>query len=222
MNKNKFIAKAGFTLIEMIVSLGVFAVVVTTAVGAVLMLIATNQQLQGEQSVMTNLSFALDTMTREIRTGTNIYCVTRANYFENGSDNEFEDSNNPESTINDDVADCSTGRFPGNHQLQGVSFYEGGNSITGSVGARRIMYYYDADAKTLMRRVGNQEAQSIVSSGLVIQNAEFFVTGTDRQETTDDAEQPTVTLYIEAQEKDDTTAKTYYLSTTVTQRTLDL
>ncbi len=84
------------------------------------------------------------------------------------------------------------------------------------------MYYYDADAKTLMRRVGNQEAQSIVSSGLVIQNAEFFVTGTSRQETTNDAEQPTVTLYIEAQEKDDTTAKTYYLSTTVTQRTLDL
>ncbi len=222
MNNNKFIAKAGFTLIEMIVSLGVFAVVVTTAVGAVLMLIATNQQLQGEQSVMTNLSFALDTMTREIRTGTNIYCVTRANYSELGSDNEFDDSNNPESTIDDDVADCSTGRYPSNHQLQGVSFYEGGNSITGSFGARRIMYYYDADAKTLMRRVGNQEAQSIVSSGLVIQNAEFFVTGTSRQETTNDAEQPTVTLYIEAQEKDDTAAKTYYLSTTVTQRTLDL
>lgn len=222
MNNNKFIAKAGFTLIEMIVSLGVFAVVVTTAVGAVLMLIATNQQLQGEQSVMTNLSFALDTMTREIRTGTNIYCVTRANYFDGGSDNEFDDSNSPESIIDDNVADCSTGRFPENHQLQGVSFYEGGGSITAAAGARRIMYYYDADQKTLMRRVGNQDAQSIVSSGLVIQNAEFFVTGTSRLETTDDAEQPTVTLYIEAQEKDDSSAKTYYISTTVTQRTLDL
>jgi prepilin-type N-terminal cleavage/methylation domain-containing protein len=213
---------AGFTLIEMIVSLGVFSVVVTTAVGAVLMLIATNQQLQGEQSVMTNLSFALDTMTREIRTGFNIYCDQRPNYSAGGPANIFDDSNNHDTILGNNVSDCAGGRSPSSHQLQGVSFYEGGNSITSGSGSRRILYFYDADAKTIMRRVGNQDAQSIVSSGLVIQNAEFFVTGTNRLEVSDDVEQPTVTLYIEAQEKDDPTAKTYYLSTTVTQRTLDL
>ena len=65
----------GFTLVEMIVS-RYFSIVVTTAVGAMLVLISTNQQLQSEQNVMTNLSFALDTMTREIRTGYNYYCTT--------------------------------------------------------------------------------------------------------------------------------------------------
>ena len=73
-----------------------------------------------------------------------------------------------------------------------------------------------------MRRVGNDDAQSIVSSGLVVQNAEFFVTGSTPSDGGVDVEQPTVTIYIEAQDVDDPTAKSYYLQTTVTQRTLDL
>ena len=212
----------GFTLIEMIVSLGVFSVVVTTAVGAMLMLISTNQQLQGEQSVMTNLAFALDTMTREIRTGYNYYCTSAVNYNAGGAANIFDDDNNPETLIGVNTSDCSTGR-PNNAQLQGLSFYEGGDSITGNVsGARRIMYFYDEDAKTIMRRVGNNDAQAIVSSGLVIQNAVFHVTGSSPLSSGNNTEQPTVTIYIEAQEKDEPTAKTYYIETTVTQRTLDL
>jgi prepilin-type N-terminal cleavage/methylation domain-containing protein len=77
MPKRPFYKQAGFTLIEMIVSLGVFSVVVTTAVGAILVLVNTNLQLQSEQSVMTNLSFALDTMTREMRTGFKYFCDAR-------------------------------------------------------------------------------------------------------------------------------------------------
>ena len=60
----------GFTLIEMIVSLTLFSAVITIAVGAFLVLLAANKQLQEEQAVLTNLSFALDSMTREIITGT--------------------------------------------------------------------------------------------------------------------------------------------------------
>jgi len=216
--------QSGFTLIEMIVSLGVFSVVATTAVGAMLILISTNQQLQAEQSVMTNLAFALDTMTREIRTGYFYYCDERPNRTSGGSSNIFNNSNNHEGIVGTNVRDCSGGRGTGNN-LQGVSFYEGGNSITGTAGARRIMYFFDgtdADNKTIMRRVGNQDAQSIVSSGLVIENAEFVVTGSAGLEGTGNIEQPTVTIYIEARDRNDTNSKRYYLQTTVTQRTLDL
>lgn len=212
----------GFTLIEMIVSLGVFSVVVTTAVGAMLVLISTNQQLQAEQSVMTNLAFALDTMTREMRTGFNYYCESRPNYSAGGPSNIFDDANDHEGVVGDSTADCATGRSNPSWQLQGVSFYEGGDSLTGSSGDRRILYFYDSAAKSIFRRVGNDDAQSIVSSGLVIQQAEFFVTGSDPLISTNNFEQPTITLYIEAQEKDDPTLKSYYLNTTVTQRTLDL
>jgi prepilin-type N-terminal cleavage/methylation domain-containing protein len=214
--------QAGFTLIEMIVSLGVFAIVVTTAVGALLVLISTNQQLQAEQSVMTNLSFALDTMTREMRTGYNYYCQTESSYSASGSSNIFVDGNNHESFLTNRTQDCPNGRVPSTHTLQGVSFYEGGNSLTGNDGDKRILYFYDSAEKTIKRRVGNSPAQSIVSSGLVIQNAEFVVTGSSVQSDGDDTEQPTVTVYIEAQDKNDPASKTYHMQTTVTQRSLDL
>jgi prepilin-type N-terminal cleavage/methylation domain-containing protein len=170
---------AGFTLIEMIVSLGIFAIVVTTAVGAMLMLISNNQRLQAEQSVMTNLSFALDTMTREIRTGFNYYCDEELSLSSGGTNNIF--SYNQESIISGpptgETRDCPSGRTTGSlTAVQGISFFEGGDSLTGSTG-NRILYYYDRDAKTIMRRLSNETAQSIVSSGLDIVDAQFTVTG---------------------------------------------
>ena len=167
---------------------------------------------------MTNLSFALDTMTREMRTGYNYYCSGRSNYSAGGANNIFKDTNDHEAEVLARTNDCSSGRGSGEN-LQGVSFYEGGDSLTGA-SARRIQYFYDSTGttKTIKRRVGNQPAQSIVSSGLNITDANFYVSGTA---TTSDAVQPTITVYIEAQEVDDP-GKTYYLETTVTQRSLDL
>jgi type II secretory pathway pseudopilin PulG len=182
----------------MIVSLGIFSIVVTTAVGAMLILISTNQQLQSEQNVMTNLSFALDTMTREIRTGYNYYC------------------SNLESVISgDQVLNCPAGR--GLSTKQGISFYEGGESLTGASVSPRILYYYDSIQQSIYRRIGGDPAQAIISSGLSITDAQFYVTGT----TVGDDEQPTVTIYLEAEDKTEP-GKKYYLQTTVTQRILDI
>ncbi len=212
----------GFTLIEMIVSLGVFSVVVTTAVGAFLVLIATNQQLQSEQSVMTNLAFALDTMTREIRTGYNYYCAGRPNYNSGGAEAIFDISDSQEA-VGAGTNSCPNG-MRNNDNLHGVSFYEGGNSITG-VGQRRILYFYDKVDKKIMRRVGDEVAQPIVSSGIDIVDANFFVTGSETQlSNPTEYRQPTVTIYIDAIEANGNSAtdKHYRLQTTVTQRTLDL
>jgi len=222
MKKYHAYKQSGFTLIEMIVSLGVFSVVVTTAVGAMLVLVSTNQQLQAEQSVMTNLSFALDTMTREIRTGFHYNCVQRASYSTDIA-NIFSGTPGGHETLGDIINDCPNGRGSGMN-LQGISFYEGGDSITGA-GARRILYYYDGtdpNNKRIMRRVGDQSPQSIVSSGLSIINAEFVVTGSAKFGSIGNTEQPTVTIYIEAQDRNSSTGKIHYLQTTVTQRTLDL
>lgn len=210
--------QSGFSLVEMIVSLGVFSIVVTTAVGALLVVIGTNQQLQAEQSVMTNLAFAMDSMTREMRTGYNYYCEQRAN--KTGTNNIFNDSTDHENVVASSTKDCPVG-VTGSNKLQGVSFYEGGNSITGPTG-HSIFYYYDDEEQKLFRRVGNDAAQSIVSSGLKITKAEFFVTGSETLSDTDDIEQPTVTIYLEAKETDSVDDKTYHLQTTVTQRTLDI
>lgn len=188
----------GFTLIEMLVALSLFTIVMTIVVGSLLVLIDGNRQLQGEQSVMTNLSFAMDSMTREIRTGKNYYC---ANSF--GGSQLTPDANQ----------DCMAGN-------NGISFIEAGGSITGATDGR-IAYYFDSGNKTLMRKVGDT-AQSIVSNGISIDEAKFFVTGSDNFNQTSDVNQPAVTIIIKASETGIVGEKPYILQTTITQRELDL
>ena len=206
----------GFTLIEMIVSLALFSVVVTVAIGALLVLVQSNDDLQGEQNVMTNLSFALDSMTREIRTGTRYYC--RSSVSNSGI---FNDGNSLEA-LADQTQDCPNG-LPNGHRFRGVAFLEAGESITGA-SASRILYYYDENAGQIFRRVGDNPAQSIVSSGISIEEAQFFVTGSNSVDAANDVVQPTVTIQIQAIDLNDTSTNppVYYLQTTVTQRTLDL
>ncbi len=66
----------GFTLVEMIVSLAIFSVVAVIAIGALLKVIDANKKAQSIQSSVTNLNFALESMSRDIRTGTDIECST--------------------------------------------------------------------------------------------------------------------------------------------------
>ena len=64
----------GYTLIELIISVGLFALVMTLAAGAYLTIIGISRQTQGITSGIDNVSFALETMTRTIRTSTNYGC----------------------------------------------------------------------------------------------------------------------------------------------------
>ncbi|MFM2330556.1 MAG: hypothetical protein RLZZ26_63 [Candidatus Parcubacteria bacterium] len=66
----------GYTLIELIIAVGLFALVMTLASGAYLMMININRQAQGITSGIDNVSFAIEMMTRTIRTGTNYGCLS--------------------------------------------------------------------------------------------------------------------------------------------------
>lgn len=217
-NMQRSAKQSGFTLIEMIVSLALFSVVVTIAVGALLVLIASNQRLQNEQSVMTNLSFALDSMTREIRTGTNYYCLTRNAAHQGPTGARLFNDN---AVLNSDLtADCATGRNPEAYRYHGMAFVEGGQSVAGAP-ETKIAYFYDKNEQTIYRRISGQAAQSIVSSGIIITDAEFYVTSSTVLDS-GDLGQPIVTIVLEAKDSSDPTEKTYKIQTTVTQRTLDL
>jgi type II secretory pathway pseudopilin PulG len=216
----------------MIVALAVFSVVVTISVGALLSLIATNGQLQSERTVMTNLSFALDSMTREIRTGTGYYCEDANNYNQSGNKSVFRDGIDLDTVISNSRQDCPDGKTGVNlRPLRGVSFIEAGDSIT--EGAQRILYFYDAGISgntspdtegKIFRKVGNNPAQSIVSSGIYIEDARFFVTGgAPLSDGTSNLDQPAVTIYIKARENvAGINGKSYEIQTTVVQRTLDI
>lgn len=64
----------GFTLVEIVVSLAIFSIVAVVALGALLKIVNSNQKAQAIQSSISNLNFALDTMSRELRVGTDYYC----------------------------------------------------------------------------------------------------------------------------------------------------
>lgn len=226
-------SQSGFTLIEMIVSLALFSVVVTIAVGALLILIASNRQLQNEQSILSNLSFALDSMTREIRTGTNYYCMSGITDSWGPPNQKIFASNNPNLPMDEKiVGNCITGKIDG-RPLHGLAFDEGGRSVTDGAANRRISYFFNQNDGKLYRRLSGFAPESIVSDGIYIAHAEFFVTATNKLFANNEDKQAKVTIFIEAyaseadflaDENDESGSRefSHKIQTTITQRTLDI
>lgn len=74
-NKNK---NAGFTLIEIMVAVSIFAIVMMVAIGAVLAIVSANKKAESLSSVINNLNFALEAMNRDLRTGYDYVCIDPA------------------------------------------------------------------------------------------------------------------------------------------------
>ncbi|MEI6304602.1 MAG: type II secretion system protein [Candidatus Taylorbacteria bacterium] len=69
----------GFTLVEMIVSLAIFSIVAVVALGALMKIIGANKKAQTLQSAMTNINFALESMSREMRVASKFACFNSEN-----------------------------------------------------------------------------------------------------------------------------------------------
>jgi prepilin-type N-terminal cleavage/methylation domain-containing protein len=66
---------AGFTLVEVIVSLAIFAVVVTVAMVGLLTVLDASRQARAGAETVDNLNFVVDDMIRRIRTGYDFDCA---------------------------------------------------------------------------------------------------------------------------------------------------
>lgn len=70
MSNMKYIhSQKGFTLVEMVVSLGVFSLVMVVAMGAFLKITEVNKRAQNIKNAVNNINFTLEAMSRELRTG---------------------------------------------------------------------------------------------------------------------------------------------------------
>lgn len=87
----------GFTLVELIVSVGLFAIVVTITMTAYLRLISIERRSRATNDVVTNLSFVVDSMARGIRTGTGYQCDGGTNCA-SGTKFSFVDENGQNTT----------------------------------------------------------------------------------------------------------------------------
>lgn len=191
------ISQHGFSLIELLVSLSLFTIVILMAVGTLLILIDANAKAQSTQDVMTNLTFALDSMTREIRTGRGYYCADTL----------------PDSISEDTTLDCEEGT--------GLSIVEGGSSLTAESGSPRIAYRFEGGA--VERRVGDGSWLPLTSDVVTITDMYFTVTGADTYTENNDTVQPRVTVFLAGTAGDREDARSNFsIQTTVTRRTLDI
>ena len=194
----------GFTLIEMLVSLALYTIVAVIAVGTLLVLIGGNSQSTGDQAVVTSLSYALDSMTRDIRTGTQYYCGTAAQATSSAILN---------STTT--VRNCST-------PSAGFSFRESGTSTTNGKSNNRIAYYYLANQ--LWRQVGANPAEAMLGDDIKVTAVNFFTSGASPLHISPFGEiyQPTVTIIIDAIAVSTSNPRPFTIQTTITQRELDI
>jgi prepilin-type N-terminal cleavage/methylation domain-containing protein len=74
---------AGFTLIELMVAMSIFSVVMVMSMTSVFTIISVNRKAQSLSSVIDNLNFAVESMTRTIKTNTEYTIGTDAVTVEN-------------------------------------------------------------------------------------------------------------------------------------------
>lgn len=76
-NKQKNSGKdGGFTLIELMVATSIFVIIMLASMGALFTLLDAAKSSRALRSAMDNVNFAMESMTRSIRMGTNYYCGT--------------------------------------------------------------------------------------------------------------------------------------------------
>ena len=72
----------GFTLVELLVVLGLFSSVMTLATGALYTSQAVNTKLQETQSILDNANLSMEVIARDIRYGSDFYCTSEPLVFQ--------------------------------------------------------------------------------------------------------------------------------------------
>lgn len=193
MKKMHHTHEHGFTLVEMIVAIGLFSVVMLVSVGALLALINANRKAHALQSVMNNLNITLDGLVRATRMGSTYHC--------GGS------GTSPPLA----AADCSEGDST-------FAFEPYGNT---SVDQPWIYSFAQDENGTgrIYKSENGQTAVAITAPEVSIEDVKFYVVGTLRG----DSVQPKVVVVIKGTAGLSQSNKTtFHIEATAVQRVLDL
>ena len=207
---------AGFALIELIVSVGLFMAVMLVAVGALTSMAEADRKAQGIQAIVDNLNFALDDISRNVRTGTYFHCV--------------------DGGVNPNGEPLANLSVPGNCASSGSTYV----AIEGSRGNSanqndQIVYWYSSNCSGLSGYSGGCIEKSVnsgatflplTSPSVFVDALRFYVTGscplTSGAGCTPDALQPKAVAILSAHIPLNAGTQTNLnLQTTLTQRVYD-
>ncbi len=82
-NNRRLNSVSGFTLIEMLVAVGIFMSIMTIAVGSLISIIGANKKAQSIKTTTDSVTFAMESISRDMRMGTNYKCLLPDNTFSN-------------------------------------------------------------------------------------------------------------------------------------------
>lgn len=185
--------EAGFTLVEMIVAVALFAIVMLVCVGALLALVNANRKAQALQSVMNNLNIALDGTVRSVRMGSTYHCGA------SGAQAPLE------------PLDCAGGDST-------FAFEPYGNLTTDPP----WVYSFATDENGVGRIYKSENGVSpipITAPEVSIEDLEFYVDGTTRG----DSKQPKVVIVVRGTAgRSQSNSTTFHIEATAVQRLLDL
>ena len=183
----------------MLVSVAIFAVVMTIALGSLLSMSESDRRAQTLKSVINNLNFSLDAMSRSMRTGQNYHCDITLGSAPSAS------------------RDC-TGISPSPPPASSFAFLsaDGVTGVEYCLAGGQIMRAITAPA-SLPTSCAGASFSEITAKEVTIQSLQFYVTGAEVTSI-----QPKVTILISGTVTVSATqTSTFNLQTSVTQRLYD-
>jgi len=190
----------GFSLIEMVVAVALFAVIMLVAIGALLSLVDANRKARALESVMNNLNISLDSLVRSIRMGTTYHCGS--NIIPSAPD----------------WGDCVNGVEPNTGTPAVLSFAPFGSDATEQ--GERWVYFFE-NGRIYRSKDGSFDgAIAVTAPEVSIDEMQYYVIGT----VPGDIVQPKVVIVVKgsAGAQNSKTHTTFYIQATSVQRSLDI
>jgi len=193
----------GFSLVEMIVAVGLFAIVMVICVATLFALVNANRKAQALQSVMNNLNVSLDGMARAVRMGSTFNCGASAPF------TGTRDCANGSTEFTFEHYGGDTSNFNDQWQYKfvcPVSLAGDGTCPTGGYIARS--------------EDGGTTFNAVTAPEISINSMNFYVTGSTR----DDTSQPLVIMVVKgtAASNSSRTSTSFHIQVAATQRLIDL
>lgn len=174
--------KKGFSLVEILVVLGLFSSIATLALGSLFNAQAINGRLQETQAILDNVNLSIQTVTRDIRFGSDFYCT---NIIPTASTTVTVRKNCPNGSEGGSVlifqpADAA-------NELDRVAYY-----ITSTGVMFKKEFYYGEEPRMVQ----------MTASDVIIDSMRFYVegantaTGINDEGNLSDFKQPIITMHI--------------------------
>jgi prepilin-type N-terminal cleavage/methylation domain-containing protein len=220
LTANSSRTRAGFTLIEMMISVAIFTVVMIYGIGSLLSSNQSYRQTQNLRKAIDNLSFTIEDMARSLRVGTNYQCASM--FATPLADNAFPTVFADPSA---DVAGAGFGEGVACPEGVGAIFFESaeGDPATDSDQYGFMMLYNDDNVGKLYKTTDGGVSWLVItppSVNLDPIRSGFMVTGTG---TTLESEfiQPLVFMHLVGTVQYGDIVTPFNLQTSVSQRALD-